>query len=130
MQAQHKQIWLIDVGDQVVWADSPHPSDFVDDRDVAGPYRLIDFEPNCGKLMVENQQLKDQVHHMGNELERLVFSFNLTTSMIKVTRERLEEVFKMLESEVQRRSEVTTPFEVYPELAKYIRKDGTAKVPL
>ena len=36
-----KVIWLIDVGDEIVWCDCPEPSDGIDvAHDVEGPYVL------------------------------------------------------------------------------------------
>jgi len=35
-----KTIWLIDIGDEMVWCDCPDPEDGVESCDVAGPYVL------------------------------------------------------------------------------------------
>lgn len=37
---QPDKIWLIDMGDEIVWCDCPDPSTDVDERDVTGPYIL------------------------------------------------------------------------------------------
>ena len=37
-----KVIWLIDTGAEIVWCDSPEPSEGIDAEDVAGPYVLAE----------------------------------------------------------------------------------------
>ena len=53
---ENKNIWLIDLGDEITWCDTPDPSDGIDEDDVTG-YVRADIH---GKLEQANKKLIEE----------------------------------------------------------------------